>query len=331
MDKRQAANSIPSTDGHGRTIDYLRLSITDRCNLRCGYCIQPDRSFDKHGDLLTIEEVARLAQLFVQLGIDRIRLTGGEPLVRRGVATMLTKLGAIDGLRELTLTTNGVLLDKYLDDIAAAGIRRINVSLDSVDPLRFQRITGFDQLAKIQRNIDSALAAGIGVRLNAVVLPDLDASEISGLVDYAKQIGCNLVFIEEMPFTRHVDVTQSRIGTVRNIVADNYPVTPTAYRSNGPANYVQLTGASTRVGFIEPLSQCFCEECNRVRLTATGKLFACLDADRGFDLRGLLRSEMDNQAIAETVRAAIHAKPLQHAFLQRPGATRVHGMHQIGG
>jgi cyclic pyranopterin phosphate synthase len=311
-------------DPHGRTITYLRLSVTDRCNLRCAYCMPLKMRFAPRPELLTLEELDRLAARFVAQGIRKLRLTGGEPLVRTGLMDLVRNLsrhretGALD---ELTLTTNGTLLADHAEDLARHGVRRINVSLDTLDPDRFRALTRGGEIAPVLAGIDAALAAGLSVKLNAVALRDT-LDEAVDLAAFAHERGTSISFIEVMPMgeveenriDQHVPMTE-----VRARLENAFSLTPTTLRTGGPARYVR-TATGGIIGFITPLTANFCESCNRVRVTATGTLHPCLGNAHATDLRTILREGREADLDAAIARA-IRAKPKAHDFRIAPGAT----------
>ena len=306
-------------DAFGRTISYLRLSVTDRCNLRCAYCMPAAMRFQPRAELLDWDELDAVASAFVALGVRRLRLTGGEPLVRKGIVEFVERLsrhlrsGALD---EITMTTNGTELERNAAALAKHGIRRINVSLDSLDPEQFERITRGGRLDRVIAGIDAALATGIAVKLNTVVLRNDNLDEVVGLAHWAHRRGIAISFIEVMPLG---DVEQSRIDqhvprtAVRDLLEQRWPLIPSATRTGGPARYFSTNDGGT-IGFITPLSENFCGGCNRVRVTATGQLCFCLGQDDGIDLRALLRDPERTQPLGSAIAEAIHRKPLGHDF-----------------
>ncbi len=306
-------------DAYGRTISYLRLSVTDRCNLRCAYCMPVAMRFQPRAELLDWDELDAVASAFVGLGVRRLRLTGGEPLVRKGIVEFVERLsrhlrsGALD---EITMTTNGTELERNAAALAKHGIRRINVSLDSLDPAQFERITRGGQLDRVIAGIDAALAVGIAIKLNTVVLRNDNLDEVVGLAQWAHRRGVAISFIEVMPLG---DVEQSRIDqhvpmtAVRDLLEQRWTLIPSATRTGGPARYFSTNEGGT-IGFITPLSENFCGGCNRVRVTATGQLCFCLGQNDGIDLRALLRDPERTQPLGSAIAEAIHRKPLGHDF-----------------
>ena len=282
-------------DPFGRRVTYLRVSVTDRCDLRCVYCMSEEMAFLPKRDLLTLEELDRVCSAFVGRGVRKLRITGGEPLVRRDVMGLFRSLsrhlgsGALD---DLTLTTNGTLLDRFSRDLAACGVRRVNVSLDSLDPDRFRRITRRGDLAQVMRGLDAAQAAGLAVKINAVALKGVNDDEIEAMVAWTHGRGMDLTFIEVMPLG---EVERDRtdqfmpLTEVRARLASAFTLSDLPDRTGGPARYVRVAETGGRVGFITPLTHNFCESCNRVRLTCTGQLFMCLGQEDAADLRGAMR------------------------------------------
>lgn len=307
-------------DGHGRGIEYLRLSVTDRCDFRCVYCMAEDMTFLPRQQVLTLEEMHRVAALFVANGTRKIRLTGGEPLVRQGIVGLCEKIAALPGLRELVMTTNGSQLVKMAKPLAEAGVRRLNISLDSLDADKFRAITRNGNLEQVQAGIEAARNAGFQrIKLNVVAMKGRNHEEIPALVEYALSRGLDITFIEEMPLG---DVGRSRgesfcsSDEVRQIIAERYSLIDSAEQSGGPARYVRTREyPDNRIGFISPHSHNFCATCNRVRLTVEGRLLLCLGHENSIDLRALLRRHpTDDQPLLDAVRAALLRKPLRHEF-----------------
>ena len=316
----------PLIDPFGRAITYLRVSVTDRCDLRCTYCMAEDMSFLPKADVLSLEELERLALAFVRLGTRKLRLTGGEPLVRRGVMGLFQRLGTQlgQGLDELTLTTNGTQLSKHAHELAAAGVRRVNVSLDTLDPGAFTRITRWGRLQQVLDGIATARAAGLHVKINTVALRGENEDELGDMLAWCGDHGHDLCLIETMPLG---EVAGDRtdhylpLGLVRSRLQQRFTLSPSSYATGGPARYYDVAETGGRIGFITPLTHNFCESCNRVRLTCTGTLYLCLGQDDQADLRRLLRSGVDDAALDAAIRAAIALKPLGHDFvIDRRGA-----------
>lgn len=307
-------------DGYGRGIEYLRLSVTDRCDFRCVYCMAEEMSFLPRQQVLTLEEMHRIAALFVANGTRKIRLTGGEPLVRKGIVGLCEKIAALPGLRELVMTTNGSQLVKMAKPLADAGVKRLNISLDSLDAQRFRAITRVGDLRQVLAGIEAARDAGFQrIKLNAVAMKGRNVDEIPALVTYAVERGLDITFIEEMPLG---DVGRSRgesycsSDEVREIIASRYTLIDSAEQSGGPARYVRLKEfPDSRIGFISPHSHNFCATCNRVRLTVEGRLLLCLGHENSIDLRALLRRHpTDDRPLLDAVRNALMRKPLRHEF-----------------
>ena len=307
-------------DGFGRVVSYLRVSVTDRCDLRCVYCMAEHMTFLPKAQVLTLEELDRLASIFIGLGVRKLRLTGGEPLVRKGFMDLVGGLsrhlrsGALD---ELTLTTNGTQLAKYAVDLARAGVRRINVSLDTLKPDLFRLLTRGGDVAQVIGGIDAALAAGIAVKINAVALKHDNAEELPALIAWAHQRGCDMTLIETMPLGEiDEDRTDQYLSLkdVRRDLTSFWTLEDLNYATGGPARYTRIAETGGRLGFITPLSHNFCETCNRVRLTCTGTLHTCLGRDDASDLRAVIRAGTSNAELEQAIFAAIGAKPQGHDF-----------------
>ncbi|WP_448586621.1 GTP 3',8-cyclase MoaA [Thermaurantiacus sp.] len=315
----------PLIDGFGRRITYVRLSVTDRCDFRCAYCMPLDPDFLPKREVLTLEELETIARAFIARGVTRIRLTGGEPLVRRGVVDLARAIGRHlgHGLEELTLTTNGSQLARLAADLAAAGIRRVNVSLDSLDAERFRRITRRGRLEPVLEGIAAARAAGVAVKINMVALRGLNDDEFLPMVDWCGREGFDLTFIETMPLGHIEEDRTDRylpLTEVRRRIEARYTLVPTAERTGGPARYVRVAETGQRLGFITPLTHNFCESCNRVRVTATGTLYMCLGQEDRVELRDLLRSG-GPVALDAALDRAMALKPKGHDFvIERRGA-----------
>ncbi len=308
-------------DPFGRHISYLRVSVTDRCDFRCVYCMPEHMTFLPKADLLTLEEMERLCGVFIAEGVERIRLTGGEPLVRRNVMSLVEKLGGrlgSGGLKELTLTTNGTQLHRFARDLAAAGVKRVNVSLDTRDPEKFRTITRWGDLSKVLSGIDAAREAGLAVKINTVALRDVNDGEIPSMMEWAHRLGMDLTLIETMPMG---EIDGDRVAQymplslVRADLERHYTLLEDDYRTGGPARYVRIAETGGRLGFITPMTHNFCESCNRVRLTCTGTLFMCLGQDDAADLRVVLRSSSDDAVVAKAIDRAITRKPKGHDFM----------------
>jgi GTP 3',8-cyclase len=314
-------------DPFGRTISYLRVSVTDRCDFRCVYCMSEDMTFLPKQDLLTLEELDRLCSAFVAKGVRKLRLTGGEPLVRRNVMSLVRSLGRhlkTGALEELTLTTNGSQLTRYAEDLAAAGVKRINVSVDTLDPAKFAEITRWGKLQPVLEGIAAAQAAGLKVKINAVALKDVNEREIPSMIRWAHGKGMDFTLIETMPMgSIEPDRTDQYLplSRVRAALEDEFSLDEIDYRTGGPARYVRVRETGGRLGFITPLTHNFCESCNRVRLTCTGMLYMCLGQDDSADLRAPLRASSDVAVLSAAIDAAIARKPKGHDFvIERRGA-----------
>ena len=320
-------------DPFGRSISYLRVSVTDRCDFRCVYCMSENMSFLPKQDLLTLEELDRLCTVFVDKGVQKLRITGGEPLVRRDIMTLFRSLSRhlVSGrLEELTLTTNGSQLGKYASELADCGIRRINVSLDTLDAAKFRKITRWGDLDKVLAGIDAAQAAGIAVKLNAVALKGVNEDEVEDMIRWSHDRGIDITFIEVMPMG---DIEPDRfdqywpLSQLRARLLDQFTLDDIDYRTGGPARYVRLRETGGRIGFITPMTHNFCESCNRVRITCTGTLYMCLGQDDAADLRSPLRASATNDVLSRAIDAAILRKPKGHDFVierttQRPAVAR---------
>jgi GTP 3',8-cyclase len=328
-----AAGSAPLVDPFGRAITYLRVSVTDRCDFRCVYCMAENMTFLPKADILTLEELDRLCSAFVARGVRKLRLTGGEPLVRRGIMTLFASLSRhlrSGGLDELTLTTNGSQLAKYADEIKAHGVRRINVSLDTLDPEKFRAITRWGSLDKVLEGIDAAQAAGLRIKINAVALKGVNDDEFSHLIEWAHGRGMELTLIEVMPLG---EIGEGRLeqylplSMVRARLAERYHLEELDYRSGGPARYVRVAETGGRLGFITPMTHNFCESCNRVRITCTGTLYMCLGQEDAADLRKPLRASESDAPLFAAIDEAIARKPKGHDFIidrrhKRPALAR---------
>jgi GTP 3',8-cyclase len=311
-------------DPFGRAITYLRVSVTDRCDLRCVYCMSEEMRFLPKADVLTLEELERLCGAFVRLGVRKLRITGGEPLVRRDVMRLFERLGCQlgCGLDELTLTTNGTQLAKHAAALAACGVRRVNVSLDTLDPARFAEITRWGRLDRVLEGIRAAKDAGLHVKINTVALRGVNEDEIPDLLDWCIAEGHDLCLIETMPMgdigTERVD-QYLPLSLVRARLRSRFELAESAHRTGGPARYYDVAGTRSRLGFITPMTHNFCEGCNRVRLTCTGTLYMCLGQDDSADLRRVLRQGTGGCAseaeLEDAIRAAIARKPRGHDFI----------------
>ena len=311
----------PLIDPFARAISYLRVSVTDRCDFRCTYCMAEQMTFLPKADLLSLEELDRLCSAFVTLGVQKLRITGGEPLVRKGILTFFQAMArhlASGALRELTLTTNGSQLRRYAADLAACGVRRINVSLDTLEDAKFAKITRWGRLPQVLDGIAAAREAGMAVKINAVALKGFNEDELFRLAEWCAADGHDLTFIEVMPMgdlgePQRLDQYWS-LKDLRARLAERFTLIDLPDRTGGPARYVRLAETGQRIGFITPLTHNFCESCNRVRLTCTGELYMCLGQEDMADLRAPLRASLDDALLTDAIRAAIARKPKGHDF-----------------
>jgi cyclic pyranopterin phosphate synthase len=307
-------------DPFGREISYLRVSVTDRCDFRCVYCMSEHMTFLPRAALLTLEELERLCGAFIRKGFRRLRITGGEPLVRRNVIQLFERLGAQigSGLDELTLTTNGSQLSRFATEIYAAGVRRINVSLDTLDPEKFRAITRWGNLSKVLDGIDIAQAVGLAVKINMVALRGVNEDEIPDMLEWAHGRGMDMTLIETMPLG---EIEGDRLdqylplSLVRARLSQYYTLQESPHRTGGPARYVHVAETGGRLGFITPLTHNFCESCNRVRITCTGMLYMCLGQNDSADLRGALRASAHDDLLDAAIDEAISRKPKGHDFV----------------
>ncbi|HDZ57303.1 MAG TPA: GTP 3',8-cyclase MoaA [Pseudomonas xinjiangensis] len=324
-------------DGSGRRIDYVRMSVTDRCDFRCVYCMAEEMTFLPREQVLTLEEIQRLAGIFVGQGVKKIRLTGGEPLVRKGIVGLCAQIAALPGLKELVMTTNGSQLVRLAKPLADAGVQRLNISLDSLDSEKFRAITRTGDLQQVLAGIDAAREAGFKrIKLNVVVMKGRNADEVPALVDYALERGLDISFIEEMPLG---NVGRSRgesfcsSDEVRATIAQRYQLIDSTESSGGPARYVRVEGyPASRIGFISPHSHNFCSTCNRVRMTAEGRLLLCLGQENSIDMRGLVRRHPTSDApILQALGKALQHKPAHHDFSVDGEVQIVRFMNASGG
>jgi len=320
-------SSAPLIDPFGRRITYLRVSVTDRCDFRCVYCMAEDMTFLPKSEVLSLEEIDRLASAFIRRGTRKIRLTGGEPLVRRGIIDLVRSLGrhlASGALEELTLTSNGSQMARFADDLFAAGVRRVNISLDTLDAEKFTAITRWGRLGQVLEGIAAAKAAGLKVKLNMVALAGTDDDEIEAMLAFAAREGHDLTLIETMPMGEIDGDRMDQylpLSAVRARLEQRFTLTDLAARTGGPARYVRIEETGQTLGFITPLTHNFCESCNRVRLTATGQLYMCLGQEDRADLRAVVRTHADDAALDAALDEAIARKPKGHDFvIERRGA-----------
>jgi GTP 3',8-cyclase len=326
-------HETPMIDPFGRMIEYLRVSVTDRCDFRCTYCMAEDMTFLPKKDLLSLEELDRLCTAFVEKGVRKLRLTGGEPLVRKNVMHLIRQLSRhLDSgaLKELTLTTNGSQLSRFADELADCGVRRINVSIDTLDADKFRAITRWGELSRVLAGLDAAQAAGIAVKINAVALKGFNDEEIPQLLRWANGRGMDLTVIETMPMGE-IDADRTDqympLSLLRAQLERQFTLTEIPYRTGGPARYVEVAETGGRLGFITPMTHNFCESCNRVRLTCTGTLYMCLGQEDAADLRAPLRASEGNELLSQAIDEAIGRKPKGHDFVidrrtNRPSVSR---------
>ena len=330
-DPKSAANAM--IDPFGRHVSYLRVSVTDRCDFRCVYCMSEHMTFLPKRDLLSLEELDRLCSAFVAKGVKKLRITGGEPLVRKNILWLFKALSRhleTGALEELTLTTNGSQLPKYAADLRAMGVRRINISLDTLQPDRFKAITRWGDFGQVLAGIEAAEKAGLKVKLNAVALKGVNEDEIEDLVRFAHGRGADITFIETMPLgdidgdrtDQYLPLSIVRARLMQHLTLEDIP-----YRTGGPARYVQAKETGGRIGFITPMTHNFCESCNRVRLTCTGTLYMCLGQEDAADLRAPLRASPDDAPLSSAIDEAIGRKPKGHDFIidrrtKRPSVQR---------
>ena len=324
---------VPMIDPFGRHVSYLRVSVTDRCDFRCVYCMAENMTFLPKADLLTLEELDRVCSTFVGLGVKKLRLTGGEPLVRRDVMSLFRSLGRhlqSGVLDELTLTTNGSQLARFADELVACGVRRINVSLDTLDAEKFARITRWGKFDKVMAGLDSAQSAGLEIKINMVALKEVNRDEIDGMLRWCGDKGFDLTLIETMPLG---EIEGDRIdqylplSTVRSDLQQRWTLDEIDYSTGGPARYVRVRETGRRLGLITPLTHNFCESCNRVRLTCTGTLYMCLGQEDNADLRRAVRESESDERLVAAIEEAIGRKPKGHDFIidrqnDRPALSR---------
>ena len=308
-------------DAYGRSINYLRLSVTDRCNFRCAYCMAEDTTVLPRSSVLSLEELSRVCEVFVDKGVKRIRITGGEPLVRKGlmafIANLGRRIGSNGGLDELTLTTNGSLLSKYAGDLFASGVRRVNISLDTLDPAKFRNVSRWGELRHVKGGIAEALAVGLKVKLNTVVQKGVNEAEIPEMIRWAHAQGIDLTLIELMPLGDNLAEVAARRLSLANYSATlrkQFTFEPISYKTGGPARYVRVQETGGRLGMVAAVSQCFCNSCNRVRLSCSGTLYPCLGHEGGVDMRPALRSSEGNHRLVAIIDQAIQRKQKSHDF-----------------
>ncbi len=320
----QALDTSPKpqlVDRFGRQVTYVRLSVTDRCDLRCVYCMSEDMKFVPREQLLTLEEINRIGKVFVDLGVNKIRLTGGEPLTRRNIISVFKSLGELEGLEDLTVTTNGTLLEKYAQPLKDAGVTRINISLDTLKADRFKQITRNGKLEKTLKGIETALDVGFqSIKLNTVIMNGYNQDEILDLVEFVRQRNMDISFIEEMPLGEIGDHDRSKTyyssDKLRELLQNHYVLTATTETTGGPAKYYRFDdNQHSKIGFISPHSHNFCDDCNRVRVTAEGMLLLCLGQEHSIDLRKVVRANPnDDEALKSAIIDAMQLKPKGHDF-----------------
>ncbi|CAM2077748.1 MAG: GTP 3',8-cyclase MoaA [Clostridium sp.] len=321
-------------DKFGREIDYLRVSVTDKCNLRCIYCMdEKDNSFLKNDEKLTDDEIYRIVKESSKLGIKKVRITGGEPLVRPDLVNLVSKINSIPGIEEIYLTTNGILLADMIDELAVNGLKGVNISLDSLNEERFNKLTRLGKLNKVLEAIDKAIALGIKVKLNTVIVNDINKDEIIDFVNLTKEKEIDVRFIELMPIGIAINYKGATNEDVLKVISENYSDYEEVVRSKsgGPASYIKLKNAKGKIGFISAISNCFCEECNRIRLTPEGFLKQCLHFDYGIDLKSKLRTGITDEELRKLIYDNIYDKPEKHLFLEKSDHKELKFMNQIGG
>lgn len=331
--------TLPSqlVDRFGRTVDYLRVSITDRCDFRCVYCMAEDMTFLPRAQILSLEEIYSVVAAFVALGVKKVRVTGGEPLVRKGALGLLQNIGKLPGLNELVLTTNASQLPIMAADLHAAGVKRLNISLDTLDADKFRQITRTGDLATVLQGITAAKAAGFArIKLNAVILQGRNHDEVIKLVDFAMQHGLDISFIEEMPLgvvtEHHRGETYYPSYRIREDLSKAFTLLPTDTNTGGPSRYYAIAGSDTQVGFISPHSENFCSTCNRVRLTVEGKLLLCLGNEHAVDLKAVLREHPGNALwLKQAIVDAMLIKPEKHEFQVHEQPIILRHMNTTGG
>ena len=321
-------------DKFGREIDYLRVSVTDKCNLRCIYCMDDkDNTFLKNDDKLTDDEIYRIVKESSELGIKKVRITGGEPLVRPNLVKLISRINSISGIEEIYLTTNGILLADMIDELAANGLKGVNISLDSLKEERFNKLTRLGKLNKVLEAIDKATALGIKVKLNTVIVNDINKDEIIDFVNLTKEKNIDVRFIELMPIGVAINYKGVTNEEVLKVISENYSNYEEVVRSksSGPASYIKLKDAKGKIGFISAISNCFCENCNRIRLTPEGFLKQCLHFDYGIDLKSKLRAGINDEELKKIIFDNIYDKPEKHLFLEKSDHKELRFMNQIGG
>lgn len=324
-------------DGFGRQVTYVRLSVTDRCDFRCVYCMGEEMTFLPREKVLSLEEIALVADAFAQLGVNKIRLTGGEPLVRRNVMQLIEHIGALKPITDFAMTSNGSQLSRMAPELKNAGLKRLNISLDSLDSDRFHQLTRNGDLAKVIAGIDAAVSQGFtGIKLNAVILKGRNDDEILPLLEFAIARGIDISYIEEMPLgeiSEHQRAeTYCSSDDVRGLISQRYELLPTTEKTDGPSRYFRIPGLKTKVGFISPHSHNFCASCNRVRVTAEGRLLLCLGNEHSIDLRAVLRANPGEvEPVKQAIIASMAIKPERHHFTTDGDVQVVRFMNMTGG
>lgn len=321
-------------DKFGREIDYLRVSVTDKCNLRCIYCMdEKENTFLKNDEKLTDDEIYRIVKESSELGIKKVRITGGEPLVRPNLVKLIGRINSISGVEEIYLTTNGILLADMIDELALNGLKGVNISLDSLNEERFNKLTRLGKLNKVLEAIDKAIDLGIKVKLNTVIVNDINKDEIMDFVNLTKEKNIDVRFIELMPIGIAINYKGVTNEDVLKVISQNCSDYQEVVRSKsgGPASYIKLKDAKGKIGFISAISNCFCEECNRIRLTSEGFLKQCLHFDYGIDLKRKLRSGISDEELRKLIYDNIYDKPEKHLFLEKSAHKELKFMNQIGG
>lgn len=324
-------------DGFGRQVTYVRMSVTDRCDFRCVYCMGEDMTFLPREKVLTLEEMSLVAEAFAQLGVNKIRLTGGEPLVRRNVMELIRHIGDLPQITDFAMTSNGSQLGRMSEDLKVAGLKRLNISLDSLDAERFRQLTRKGDLNQVVAGIDAAVATGFkGIKLNAVILKGRNDHEILDLLEFAIERGIDISYIEEMPLgeiSEHErEETYCSSDEVREVIAQRYELVPTTEKTDGPSRYFRIPGLKTKVGFISPHSHNFCGTCNRVRVTAEGRLLLCLGNEHSVDLRAIIRANPGEiEPVKQAIRESMSIKPERHHFTTDGDVQVVRFMNMTGG
>ncbi len=324
-------------DDFGRRVSYVRISVTDRCDFRCVYCMSEEMTFLPRAQVLTLEELAMVARAFIELGVEKVRLTGGEPLVRRDIGSLVEQIGDLPGLNDFAMTTNGASLPKHAQRLREGGLKRLNISLDSLDPERFRRLTRTGELQRVIDGIRAAREAGFErIKLNAVILKGRNDDEVLDLVEFARHEGLDISFIEEMPLGDVSDHSRAETfcssDEVQEVIESRYPLIPTTETTPGPSRYFRMADSDSRIGFISPHSHNFCSTCNRVRVTVEGRLLLCLGNEHSVDLRRVLRANPgDMDALKHAIVAAMPLKPERHHFTTDGDVQVVRFMNMTGG